>query len=125
MGNKLLTGVSHTTIGVPSFLWEKQIEQKKHKISQSTQFMSLEHRRIHHFVVREMPRAGGPIPPEMVARELDIPLERTREILQDLEEHMTFLVKNNQGQVIWAYPVTVEKTPHAITFGSGEQLYAA
>jgi len=61
----------------------------------------------------------------MVARELDIPLERFRELLQELEEHLTFLVKNSQGEVVWAYPVTVEKTPHAITFGSGEQLYTA
>lgn len=125
MQNKLMAGVWRLMVGVPPFLWEKQIERAKHKVNQSTRFMSREHRLVHHFVVREMPRVGGPISAEMVARELDIPLERTRELLQELEEHLTFLVKNSHGEVIWAYPVTVEKTPHAITFGSGEQLYAA
>ena len=125
MRNKLMAGVGHTMAGVPSFLWERQIKKKRQKIIQSTRFMSPEHRLVHHFVVRELPRVGGPIPAEMVARALDIPLERTRELLQELEDHLTFLVKNDQGQVVWAYPVTVEKTPQAITFGSGERLYAA
>ena len=125
MPNKLMAGVWRLMVGVPPFLWEKQIEKAKHKVNRSIRFMSQEHRLVHHFVVREMPRVGGPISAEMVARELDIPLERIRELLQELEEHLTFLVKNSQGEVVWAYPVTVEKTPHAITFGSGEQLYAA
>jgi hypothetical protein len=60
-----------------------------------------------------------------VARELALPLERVEDILQDLEKHLTFLVRDEQGRVVWAYPVTVEKTPHRITFGSGERLYAA
>lgn len=125
MPNKLMAGVWRLMVGVPPFLWEKQIEKVKHKVNRSTRFMSQEHRLVHHFVVREMPRVGGPIPAEMVARKLDMPLERIRELLQELEEHLTFLVKNSQGDVVWAYPVTVEKTPHALTFGSGEQLYAA
>lgn len=125
MPNKLMAGVWRLMVGVPSFLWEKQIEKVKHKVNRSTRFMSQEHRLVHHFVVREMPRVGGPISAEMVARKLDMPLERIRELLQELEEHLTFLVKNSQGDVVWAYPVTVEKTPHALTFGSGEQLYAA
>jgi hypothetical protein len=46
-------------------------------------------------------------------------------MLQDLERRLTFLWRNSDGQVIWAYPVTVETTPHAVTFHTGEQLYAA
>jgi hypothetical protein len=126
MKNKLMAGMGHLMVGVPPFLWEKQIEKRaKEKVSQSTRFMSQEHRSVHHFVVRELPRIGEPMPAELVARELNIPLERTKEILQDLENHLTFLVKNSRDQVVWAYPVTVEKTPHAITFESGERLYAA
>jgi hypothetical protein len=45
--------------------------------------------------------------------------------LDELEQHMTFLFRNAQGDVVWAYPVTVEQTPHRITFDTGEQLYAA
>jgi hypothetical protein len=38
---------------------------------------------------------------------------------------MTFVFRNGQGAVVWAYPVTVERTPHHLVFGSGEQVYAA
>ena len=38
---------------------------------------------------------------------------------------MTFLFRNPLGEVTWAYPVTVDTTPHPITFSSGEKLYGA
>jgi hypothetical protein len=38
---------------------------------------------------------------------------------------MTFLFRNEQGAVAWAYPVTVDRTPHYVTFSTGEQVYAA
>ena len=46
-------------------------------------------------------------------------------LLDDLEKHMTFLFRNAQGAVEWAYPVTVARTPHKVTFSSGEKLFAA
>ena len=125
MRNKLMAGVWRYMLGVPPFLWEKQIEKAVQKVKRSTGFMSLEHRLVHHFAVREMPRVGGAVPPELVAQELALTLERATEILRDLERRLTFLYRNSEGQVIWAYPVTVEKTPHSITFHSGERLYAA
>jgi hypothetical protein len=125
MTNKLLAGVWRTVVGVPPVLWEKQIEKARQKVKKSTRFMSPEHRQVHHYVVRELPRVGGPLPAKRVARDLTLSVERVEEILQDLEKHLIFLVRNEQGQVVWAYPVTVEKTPHRITFASGERLYAA
>lgn len=125
MRNKLMAGVWRYIVGVPPFLWEKQIEKAERKVRRATGFMSPEHRLVHHFVVREMPRIGKPIPAQLVADELGLSVERVAEILQDLEKHLTFLCTNSDGQVIWAYPVTVEKTPHAIAFNTGEQLYAA
>lgn len=112
-------------VGVPPFLWEKKIDKARQKVKMSTQFMSPEHRLVHHYVVLELPRVGEPIAAEKVARDLALSPERVEEILQDLEKHLTFLVRNDQGHVVWAYPVTVERTPHRITFGSGERLYAA
>jgi hypothetical protein len=125
MNNALLSGLWKMMIEVPPFVWEKQIEKKKAKIGKAATFMSPDHRRVHHFVVRELPRLGRPLPPDLAAQELDLPLERVREILQELEQHLTFLYRNEKGEVLWAYPVTVEKTPHRITFATGEQLYAA
>ena len=125
MGNKLLMGVWRTMIGVPPVLWEKQIEKAVRSVKKSTRFMPPDHQRVHHYVVWELPRIGRPIPAEKVARELSLSREHAVDILNDLEKHMTFLCRNEQGQVVWAYPVTVEKTLHRITFNSGERLYAA
>jgi hypothetical protein len=125
MENKLLTGLWRIMLEVPPGLWEKQIQNRQEKVKKSTAFMSLEHRWVHHFVVRELPRTGKPLSPDRVSQELNLPLEKIISILKDLEEHLTFLYRNELGEVIWAYPVTVEKTPHRITFSTGEQLYAA
>lgn len=122
---RLMAGIWRFMVGIPPYLWKKQIERAKHRVRRATGFMSPEHRLVHHFVVREMPRIGGPLPAEMVSRDLNISLERTTEILGDLEKRLTFLYRNEEGQVVWAYPVTVERTPHSITFNTGEHLYAA
>ncbi len=125
MRNKLMAGIWRYIIGVPPFLWEKPIEQAVIKAKRSSEFMSPEHRLVHHFVVREMPRLGRPIPAELVAEKLALPTRRVSKIIDDLEKRLTFLCANSDGEVIWAYPVTVEKTPHAITFHTEERLYAA
>ena len=125
MQNKLMTGVWRYILGVPPFLWEKQIEKAEQKVKRSTGFMTPEHRLVHHFVVREMPSLGRPVPQELVAQELALPSERVSKIVRDLESRLTFLYTNSNAEVTWAYPVTVEKTPHSITFSSGERLYGA
>jgi len=120
-----MAGVWRYMLGVPPFLWERQMEKAERKVKRSTAFMTPEHRLVHHFVVRDMPRLGKAIPAQLVAEELGLTSSRVEEILQDLERRLTFLCMNNEAEVNWAYPVTVEKTPHAITLHTGEQLYAA
>ena len=125
MKNKLMMGLWKYMINVPPFLWEKQIAKGKKKYADHLAFMSGDHRLVHHFVVRELPFAGKPLSPEFIAGRLQITVDRTISILDDLESHMTFIFRNADGAVAWAYPVTVEKTPHEVTFHTGERLYAA
>ena len=125
MNNNLMLGLWRYMLNVPEFLWEKQSAKKKKSFSAHLGFMTGEHRLIHHFVVRELPFAGKPLSPEFIANAVNLPTERVIAILEDLEAHMTFLFRNARGEVTWAYPVTVEKTPHEVTFHTGEQLYAA
>ena len=56
---------------------------------------------------------------------LGIPLPRTLEILADLEKHLFFLVRDGNGDVSWAFPVTVDSTGHSLSFSTGERLDAA
>ncbi|MCJ7685814.1 MAG: hypothetical protein MUO68_16150 [Desulfobacteraceae bacterium] len=125
MRKKLRLGLWRYIINMPPSLWEKQISKAKRKLQTEYSLLSKEHHSVHHFIVRELPYVGKPLPPESVADRLDIPVDRVRTILDDLEEGMTFLFRNNNGEVVWAYPVTVDKTPHHVSFNTGEELYAA
>ncbi len=125
MKNRLMMGLWRYMLNVPPFLWEKQIARGKRKFADNLAFMSEEHRLVHHFVVRELPIAGKPLSPEFISNALNIPVRRMIAILDDLESHMTFIFRNAHGEIEWAYPVTVEKTPHQVIFHTGERLYAA
>jgi len=125
MKNALLMGLWRYMLTVPPFLWEKQRAGMKEKIAAHLGFMSEEHRLIHHYAVRELPYAGKPLSPDGIAAAVDMPVERVIAILDDLEAHMTFLYRSNGRDVTWAYPVTVEETPHRVTFDTGQQLHAA
>jgi hypothetical protein len=105
---------------IPRPLWQRHVQGGGH-----LDFMSEDHRRVRTYAVRELPRIAAPLPPERIAEALDLPLARVVEVLDDLERHMTFLFRNDQGAVVWAYPVTAERTPHRVTFDSGEQIYSA
>ena len=125
MANSIMVGFWRLMIHVPPSLWKKQIARAKHRARKRMGFMSPDHRKVHHFVVRELPLSGQALPPDQIAEAVGLPTERVIKLLDDLERHMTFLFRDDQGAVVWAYPVTVEKTPHRLTFDTGEEIYAA
>ena len=105
--------------------WEEGLAAVPGHVAAGLVFMTDEHHRIRNFVVRELPRVGSPLAPEFIAESLNLTVAQVNVILDELEKHMTFLFRNEQGAVAWAYPVTVDPTPHRISFGAGESLYAA
>jgi hypothetical protein len=123
--NTLMSGFWRYMLAVPPILWEKQIQRARMKIERNLSFMTPAHREVHHFAVRELPRAGVPLSPEAIAGALGMTTPSVIALLNDLESHMTFLYRNEAGAVTWAYPVTVTPTPHRVTFSSGERVYAA
>jgi hypothetical protein len=125
MSNKLMLGLWRYVLHVPPFIWQKQIEKGKRRFEKSYGKMPPDFRNVHHFVVRELPRVGQPIREDLIAGQLGLASDRVRSALDYLESRMTYLYRNEAGEVIWAYPVTVEKTPHRIAFDTGEELYAA
>ncbi len=127
MKDRIMLGLWKYMLGVPTCIMDmkKQLNKAKLRYEASMGFMTADHRRVHLFSVAELPRVGKPLPLEFIAEKTNLPLDRVVPILADLEEHMTFLVRNKNGEVTWAYPVTVDKTPHHLTFSTGEQIYAA
>jgi hypothetical protein len=125
VNKKSLLGLSHWTLPLPRVIWQRQVANNARNMDAGLGFMSEEHHLIRNLVVKEIPRVGKPLSPEFIAQNLNLPIAPVIAILDDLEKHMTFLFRNDQGAVVWAYPVTADKTPHHMTLSTGEQVYAA
>ena len=87
--------------------------------------MTPDHHRVRDLAVLGLMRIGAALPPGWFAENLSLPLEKTVGILDDLEAGMVFLYRNGAGEVTWAYPVTVDDTPHAVRLSTGERTNAA
>ena len=125
MSETILIGRGRQLTSIPRSQWEEQLSKVPAGTKTRLRFMTRQHRLVRYFVVRTLPRFGRPIPPELIAAKLSLPLRRVTAILGDLEKRLFFLVRNEHGHVSWAYPVTSDKTPHLLTFSSGERIHAA
>ncbi len=125
MSNRLMLGLWRYVLYVPPFIWKKQIEKGKKRFEREFGKMPEDFRHVHHFVVKELPCFGKPLPERIISKKLGLPSHRVRQATDYLEKRMTYLYRNESREVVWAYPVTVDKTPHKITFSTGEILYAA
>ena len=125
MSNSILLGLRRFMLRIPGPIWQREIARSEHATKASLEFMTDDHHRVRDFVVRELPRIAEPISPQIIGENLELELDTLIPILDELEEKLTFLFRNEYGSVTWAYPVTVKKTPHRIVFSSGETIYAA
>lgn len=125
MSETILFGRDRQILEIPRETWEQHLAQAPQHFKARLSFMSEEHHRVRYFVVRELPRRGAPIEPEAISQNLQLPLVRVEAILDELERMLFFLFRNERGAVVWAYPVTVEQTPHHLSFSTGERLYGA
>jgi hypothetical protein len=112
-------------VSAPKSLMDKHLAQEPEYGKERLRFMTAGHHAVRNHVVQELARSGKPLRPETISDNLGIPLDKVIGILDDLEKNLLFLVKNEEGAVSWAFPVTVEPTPHKVSFSSGERLYAA
>jgi len=110
---------------IPTVEWKQLVLAAIKRGRKRLDFMSDEHHAIRRSAVTELVRTGQPIAPETFSRQLGISTSRTDEILDDLERNLFFLVRNEEGAVSWAFPVTTDRTPHKLTFSTGERLYGA
>jgi len=88
--------------------------------------MTARHHAARNYVVRELPRnQGRPLTAAQIAGALGMDARVVKELLEDLEEHLFFLVRDGAGDVSWAFPVTSDRTPHRLKFSTGERIFAA
>jgi hypothetical protein len=105
--------------------WEGHLTQIPQHDQDRLGFMTAAHHRIRYFVVKALAEMQKPIRPEFISEALGMPRAQVTDILDELEQKLFFLVRNEQGAVAWAYPVTVEPTSHRLNFSTGERLYGA
>jgi hypothetical protein len=125
MSATVLLGKADQIIEIPRRMWEGHVSDTPGHMKDNLAFMGADHHRVRYFVVDQLVRRGEALPQEYISESLELPLDRVRSILDDLETNLFFLVRDDVGSVVWAFPVTVEQTPHKLTFDSGESLYGA
>ena len=125
MKEKILIGRGQQILEVSQANWKEQIAQIPQHSRDRLRFMTSAHHRVRYFVVKELADKQKHIEPEFISKALNMPLVQVTGILEELEQKLFFLVRDEQGAVAWAYPVTVEVTPHRLNFSTGERLYGA
>ena len=124
MFERILLGLGRRMVPVPEWLFRPMVNRDANKLAKRPP-LEPDERRVQHFAVREIPRRCEAIAPEVFAAELDLSLDQVSLILDELERRMTFLCRRGGEDVVWAYPVTVEETPHQVRFDGGEAFSAA
>jgi len=125
MSDSILVGQGSEISEQPLEVFRAQLEQAARIRSPRLSFMTREHHIVRDAAVIDLPRVGRPLSPEEIGESSGLELARVETILEELEAHLFFLVRNGKGHVHWAFPVTTDETPHAVTLSTGESFYAA
>jgi hypothetical protein len=124
MADSIRLGLGRHLIPIPRPIWQRVAKAGARKAPARLAFMSPDHHRVRDFSVLELPRLGAPLSPEAIAAQLGLDVPHVTSILDDLEEHLTFVFRNDRGEVTWAYPVTVDETRHHASFSTGEEAWS-
>jgi hypothetical protein len=125
MKDSVLIGSGHHLLPVPKAVWQSQVARNGQANRAAFDRLPANHQRVRDLAVLELARSAAPLPPEFFADQMGLPLALVKGVLDELEQGMTFLFRNPAGFVTWAYPVTVDQTPHRMVFDSGERINAA
>jgi hypothetical protein len=125
MKDAILLGFRRYMLPIPALLWQRLSRRDARGVKSRLRFMSADHHRVRNFVVEAIPDTGAPLPPELIADRLGLPVDRVVSILAELEENMTFVYRGDGNAVSWAYPVTADRTPHFVTCCDGSETHAA
>jgi hypothetical protein len=125
MNSQLLLGVGREIQSVPDDDFVNGIKALPAQMASRLAFMSRDHHAVRDFVVRELPRQDRPLSPIQIAQVTGLSPRNVSAILSELQRNLFFLVLDSEGSVSWAFPVTISKTPHRLTFSTGEKIFGA
>jgi hypothetical protein len=125
VSGQILVGVGRKIRAVPEGDFLEGLKSLPSKMAPRLAFMEREHHLVRDFVVRDMPRHDKPLSPSYIAQGTGLDLRKVSAVLADLERNLFFLVRDLEGNVSWAFPVTTFETPHRLAFSTGEHTSAA
>lgn len=125
MSEHVLQGKDHRFENLPQEAWKKHVVMESQRIPAVLDFMTDEHHLVRNLVVKKIARTGSPVSPAEISDILTLPQTKVIDLLDELEKNLFFLVRDSAGNVSWAFPVTAQKTPHKLTFDTGEKINAA
>jgi len=124
--NTLLLGRGARLERVSAEPWRHALASASTGMRRRLAFMTSVHRQVRNAAVLQLPRNHGrPASTRQVSDICGLPERQVDEALNDLHKNLFFLVRARRGDVAWAFPVTVDRTPHHLTFSSGERLWGA
>src|SRR5437763_1409386 len=122
----LLLGRGRSLERTSTEMWRTNLAAAPGSMAQRLSFMTADHRRIRNSAVLHLPRnQHRPASIHQLSRLNALEESRVAEVLADLQKNLFFLVADQRGDVTWAFPVTIDRTPHHLTFSSGERLWGA
>jgi len=87
---------------LPPVIGKRRVEQLASRARAEVGALSGQQRTVHHFVVRELPRHGRAMAPEMIAVNVGLQTQEVTAILDYLEAKKGFLFRNNEGTLLWS-----------------------
>ena len=122
----LLVGHGGDIQRVPAAAWAQKLAGAHTATARRFTFMTAAHRRVRDAAVLWLPKnRRQPLSVRQLSRATALPERDVDRILDELQRHLFFLVRNRRGDVAWAFPVTSDRTAHQLTFNSGERLWGA
>lgn len=121
----ILIGHGRSVIRESDEEWRRALQALRLGPNVRLSFMTPQHRQMREYAVTELPRVGRPITPGELAQRFTLSVDAVVDILAELERHLFFIRRNDNGDISWAFPVTVEPTPHRLRFDDGAEVFAA
>lgn len=118
-------GLQRHMLKLPAAVGRRRVAAVAKQARTVMEELSDEDRDLHRFLVTELPVVGAPLTTEWIGGKRGVPASDVAEQLDELGERKALIARNNDGDVTWTYPVTVEATAHHLSFRSGDRLYAA
>ncbi|MCP4109977.1 MAG: hypothetical protein GY749_31385 [Desulfobacteraceae bacterium] len=123
--HKLYMGYQGIMFPIPQVLSKKGAQKGEKGARTNADSLTDLERRVHHFIVLKMVKAKEPITSDMIADEMEIPLDNVCSIIDKLENLKTFIYRSDGKGIDWAYPLSLHSTGFFMTSSSGDTFFAA